>query len=145
MTDGASVSLPSSESSQSAHSPRPITRSRRPPPTARTHTTTTKAKIRSEPDKCALMLRPAAKKEKPKSGTYKQARSVSEQHLLKRLLSEIPDGEDNRYTRQLFVRVRIYILKMFNLGGPRYRGYGWSPHPALAACKSILKNKIFWC
>ena len=97
-TDGASVSLPSAESSQPARSrsPRPATRTRRPPPTARTHATTAKAKIRSEPDKCALMLPPVAKKEKPKSETYKQAWSVSEQHLLERLLSEIPDGEKNR-------------------------------------------------
>jgi len=29
--------------------------------------------------------------------TYKQAWSVSEQHLLERLLEEIPDGEKNRY------------------------------------------------
>ena len=37
-----------------------------------------------------------AKKEKPKSETYKQAWSISEQHLLERLLTEIPDGEKNR-------------------------------------------------
>lgn len=34
---------------------------------------------------------------KPKSETYKQSWSVSEQHLLERLLEEIPDGEKNRY------------------------------------------------
>ena len=39
---------------------------------------------------------------KPKSETYKQVWSVSEQHLLERLLSENPDGEKNRYGR-LFV------------------------------------------
>jgi hypothetical protein len=33
---------------------------------------------------------------KPKPETYKQAWSVSEQHLLERLLEEIPDGEKNR-------------------------------------------------
>ncbi|KAH8980670.1 hypothetical protein EDB92DRAFT_1899866 [Lactarius akahatsu] len=79
-------------------SPRP-TRSRRPP--NRAPATTTKAKVLAlqtnlhpEPDKCP----PAAvKKEKPKSETYKQAWSISEQHLLERLLTEIPDGEKNRY------------------------------------------------
>lgn len=34
--------------------------------------------------------------DKARSGTYKQAWSVSEQHLLERLLEEIPDGERNR-------------------------------------------------
>ena len=33
---------------------------------------------------------------KPKSETYKQSWSVSEQHLLERLLEEIPEGEKNR-------------------------------------------------
>ena len=108
-TDGASVSLPSAESSQPAHSPPPVTRSRRPPPTARTHTTTAKAKIRSEPDRYALMLPPAAKKEKPKSETYKRAWSVSEQHLLERLLSEIPDGEKNQYEKRFFIRTLEYM------------------------------------
>ena len=40
---------------------------------------------------------PRDKKGKAKSETYKQAWSVSEQHLLERLLDEIPDGEKNRY------------------------------------------------
>ena len=44
---------------------------------------------------------PVAKKEKPRSETYKQAWSVSEQHLLERLLAEIPDGEKNRYATSL--------------------------------------------
>lgn len=34
---------------------------------------------------------------KPKPETFNQAWSVSEQHLLERLLEEIPDGEKNRY------------------------------------------------
>jgi hypothetical protein len=33
---------------------------------------------------------------KPKSGTYKQAWSMSEQHLLEQLLEQIPDGAKNR-------------------------------------------------
>ena len=39
---------------------------------------------------------PRGKDGKPKSETYKQAWSVSEQHLLERLLEEIPEGEKNR-------------------------------------------------
>jgi len=35
--------------------------------------------------------------DKNRSETYKQAWSISEQHLLERLLDEIPDGERNRY------------------------------------------------
>lgn len=37
------------------------------------------------------------KRGKPRPETYKQAWSVSEQHLLERLLEEIPDGEKNRF------------------------------------------------
>ena len=88
-TDGASISLPLAGPPKS---PRPTTRSRRPPPT-RTPATTVKA-YKNCP---ASMLPRTAKKEKPKSETYKQAWSDSEQHLLERLLSEIPDGEKNRY------------------------------------------------
>jgi hypothetical protein len=62
------------------------TRSRRPPPAS-----PAKAALQTNPDKCA-----PAKKDKPKSETYKQAWSISEQHLLERLLTEIPDGEKNR-------------------------------------------------
>lgn len=39
---------------------------------------------------------PLDKKGKPRPETYKQAWSVSEQHLLERLLEEIPEGEKNR-------------------------------------------------
>ena len=44
---------------------------------------------------------PLGKNGKAKSETYKQAWSVSEQHLLERLLEEIPDGEKNRYVFNL--------------------------------------------
>ena len=89
-------SLPSAEP---AKSPRPTTLSRRTSPT-RTPAATAKAK----PDKCTVpMLPPAAKKEKPKSETYKQAWSVSEQHPLERLLSETSDGEKNRYERPFVI------------------------------------------
>ncbi|KAH8990935.1 hypothetical protein EDB86DRAFT_2831045 [Lactarius hatsudake] len=113
-------------------SPRP-TRSRRPP--NRPPATTAKAKVlalqtnqRPEPNICP----PAAansKKEKPKSETYKQAWSISEQHLLERLLTEIPDGEKNRWSkiskamggrrtpRQVASRVQKYFekLKLFGV------------------------------
>ena len=88
-TDGALISLSSAGPSKY---PRPTTRSRC-PPTTRTPATTVKANKTC----AASVLPPADKKEKPKSETYKQAWSVSEQHLLERLLSEIPDGEENRY------------------------------------------------
>jgi hypothetical protein len=133
-TDGALISLPSAEPSQSKiHSPRPTPRFRRPVPT-RTPATTAKAKIRSETEKCTPpMLPPTAKKEKPKSETYKQAWSVSEQHLLERLLSEIPDGEKNRWSkisksmggrrtpRQVASRVQKYFekLKLFGVNVER--------------------------
>ncbi|KAH9029609.1 hypothetical protein EDB85DRAFT_1517443 [Lactarius pseudohatsudake] len=79
--------------------PRPI-RSRRPPTrlpatTAKAKTLALQANLHSEPDKCP----PAAKKEKPKSETYKRVRSISEQHLLERLLAEIPGGEKNRWSK----------------------------------------------
>ncbi|KAH9047752.1 hypothetical protein EDB84DRAFT_1434658 [Lactarius hengduanensis] len=77
------------------------TRSRRTPPTC-PPATTAKAKILAlqtnqlpEPDKCPLTLPPPTKK--PKSETYKGAWSISEQHFLERLLTEIADGEKNRY------------------------------------------------
>ena len=110
----ALVSL-SAEPSKPTHfkipSPRP-TRSRRLPP-IRPPATTVKAKIRSEPDKCPPILPPAANKEKPKSETYKQAWSISEQHLLERLLAEIPDGEKNRYEGLFCLRVRNANVHVF--------------------------------
>lgn len=45
-------------------------------------------------------------KAKSKSETYKQAWSVSEQHLLERLLEEIPDGEKNRYAALAYAYCR---------------------------------------
>jgi len=70
------------------------------------------------------------KKGKPRPETYKQAWSVSEQHLLERLLEEIPDGEKNRWAkiskamngrrtpRQVASRVQKYFekLKRFGVG-----------------------------
>jgi len=77
-----------------------VTRPRRPLPTrphvAKAKIRTLKDKQLSEPDSIPSVP-PIAKKEKPKSETYKQAWSISEQHLLERLLTEIPEGEKNRY------------------------------------------------
>lgn len=67
---------------------------------------------------------------KPKPETYNQAWSVSEQHLLERLLDEIPEGEKNRWKkisqamdnrrtpRQVASRVQKYFekLKRFGIG-----------------------------
>ncbi|KAM5545975.1 hypothetical protein V8D89_000101 [Ganoderma adspersum] len=70
----------------------------------------------------------AGKKVKGKSETYKQAWSVSEQHLLERLLEEIPDGEKNRWlkisqamngrrtARQVASRVQKYYEKLKRFG-----------------------------
>ena len=52
------------------------------------------------------MRAPTAKKEKPKSETYKQAWSVSGQHFLERQLSENPDGGKNRCERLFVIGAR---------------------------------------
>ncbi|KAH7883093.1 hypothetical protein F5I97DRAFT_1901913 [Phlebopus sp. FC_14] len=66
--------------------------------------------------------------EKSRSDTYKQAWSISEQHLLERLLEEIPDGERNRWAkisqamggrrtpRQVASRVQKYFEKLKRFG-----------------------------
>ncbi|KAI0073604.1 hypothetical protein K474DRAFT_1686137 [Panus rudis PR-1116 ss-1] len=68
------------------------------------------------------------KKGKPRPETYKQAWSVDEQHLLERLLEEIPDGEKNRWAkiskamngkrtaRQVASRVQKYYAKLKRYG-----------------------------
>ncbi|KAG7096042.1 hypothetical protein E1B28_006723 [Marasmius oreades] len=64
------------------------------------------------------------KTKKPRPETYKQAWSISEQHLLERLLDEIPDGSKNRWKqislsmggqrtpRQVASRVQKYFEKL---------------------------------
>ncbi|KIY53847.1 hypothetical protein FISHEDRAFT_21464, partial [Fistulina hepatica ATCC 64428] len=63
-----------------------------------------------------------------RSETFKQAWSMSEQHLLERLMEEIPDGERNRWAkisaamhgrrtpRQVASRVQKYFLKLKKYG-----------------------------
>jgi len=86
---------PSSTVNSKMRSPR-STRPRR-PPSIRAPATPAKIKVHAQTNQPPKSeKRPVAKKEKPKSETYKQAWSISEQHLLERLLSEIPDGEKNR-------------------------------------------------
>jgi hypothetical protein len=126
-TEPMAISLPSMRSS----------RPRRPQP-ARPHVA--KAK------QCALKTEqlsepPIAKKEKPRSETYKQAWSVSEQHLLERLLAEIPDGEKNRYATSLCLRDELPLMdttckKMVQ----DIKGNGWSPH-STSGCHS--RTKVF--
>ncbi|KAG1818984.1 uncharacterized protein BJ212DRAFT_1343689 [Suillus subaureus] len=85
-------------------------------------------KFKAEPSPPAP--EPKADIDKPRPETYKQAWSVSEQHLLERLLEEIPDGERNRWAkisqamggrrtpRQVASRVQKYFekLKRFGVG-----------------------------
>ncbi|KAG5641374.1 hypothetical protein DXG03_005380, partial [Asterophora parasitica] len=66
---------------------------------------------------------PAASKprgaDKPKPETYKQAWSVSEQHLLEQLLDQIPEGEKNRFvTSILWLGENTHIRR--SSGGRRY-------------------------
>lgn len=85
-------------------------------------------KFKAEPSPPAP--EPKADTDKPRPETYKQAWSVSEQHLLEQLLEEIPDGERNRWAkisqamggrrtpRQVASRVQKYFekLKRFGVG-----------------------------
>ncbi|KAI0251525.1 hypothetical protein BJV78DRAFT_1210337 [Lactifluus subvellereus] len=125
---------PPTTSTSRVQSPR-LSRVRRPLPTrlpaAKGKVLTLKTKQSSEPDRPPPA--PPIAKKKPKSETYKQAWSISEQHLLERLLTEIPDGEKNRWAkiskamggrrtpRQVASRVQKYFekLKLFgvNVGG----------------------------
>jgi hypothetical protein len=101
-TESALISLPPSEPSHSKmHSPRPFAHHRlvalQPQQRQRYALSSTKTRRPCWP--------PLARRRSPSQRTYKQAWSVSEQHLLERLLSEIPDGERNWYER-LFLSMR---------------------------------------
>ena len=88
-TDGALISLPSEEPPfDSAHPPRPTTRSRRQPPT---RTPATMAEV----DKCAAAKERLSQRCKSRRGLF-QSRTSSG------LLSENPDSKKDRYER-LFV------------------------------------------
>ncbi|KAF7439822.1 hypothetical protein PC9H_000158 [Pleurotus ostreatus] len=96
-----------------------------------------KAKLKAEPEEPLTIAPTTAANTKrsrdasrPKSETYKQAWSTSEQHLLEKLLEDIPDGEKNRWQkisqamdgrrtpRQVASRVQKYFekLKRFGVG-----------------------------
>lgn len=72
------------------------------------------------------------KKPKPQPDTYKQAWSVSEQHLLEQLLEQIPEGERFRWQkisramngtrtpRQVASRVQKYFEKLKKFGVEGY-------------------------
>lgn len=128
--------FPTEPMSKSVPSMRP-SRPRRPLPTrphaAKAKQCSLKPEHLSEP--------PIPKKEKPRSETYKQAWSVSEQHLLERLLAEIPDGEKNRYATSLCLCDELPLMDVKD--GPRYQRQ-WvvaALHVRLPpACKSILRN-----
>ncbi|KAL6302278.1 hypothetical protein BKA93DRAFT_793597 [Sparassis latifolia] len=80
------------------------------------------------PEPASSSAAPQKEKSKQKSETYKQAWSVSEQHLLERLLEEIPEGEKNRWlkisqamnsrrtARQVASRVQKYFEKLKRFG-----------------------------
>ena len=107
--------------------------------TSRAPATTTKA------DKCAaLMLPPAAKKAKPKSETYKQAWSVSEQHLLGDYFLNSRWRKESVRSDCLFLAAAWeYSTCSLTVGGPRYRRL-WVAAGLRArsqvVSKSILKN-----
>ena len=126
-TEPMAISVPSMRSS----------RPRRPLP-ARPHAA--KAKQCSfKPEQ--LSEPPIAKKEKPRSETYKQAWSVSEQHLLERLLAEIPDGEKNRYATSLCLRDELPLKDTISKKMVQdIKGNGWSPH-STSGCHS--RTKVF--
>ena len=73
----------------------------------------------------------AGKKGKGKSETYKQAWSVSEQHLLERLLEEIPDGEKNRCVVGLLVeRAVLLTRRVVRQMAQNFAGDEWASHGA---------------
>ncbi|TBU25361.1 hypothetical protein BD311DRAFT_669784 [Dichomitus squalens] len=88
----------------------------------------TKAEPKENSEEPPAAAPPADKNGKAKSETYKQAWSVSEQHLLERLLEEIPEGEKNRWAkiskamngrrtaRQVASRVQKYYEKLKRFG-----------------------------
>jgi len=133
------ASTPSHEQQCLTRSPR-----RRKPSTKIRHQNDGKPQTMPVPSKPKSKLSPSSDQEsvqqviptktvgsdKPKSETYKQVWSVSEQHLLEQLLEQIPDGEKNRWKkisramngrrtpRQVASRVQKYFekLKRFGIG-----------------------------
>ncbi|KAA1474616.1 hypothetical protein DENSPDRAFT_824632 [Dentipellis sp. KUC8613] len=143
----SSIIPPSSEASTSTAplpGPSKPSRSRRPaakPRAQEASATPTKAKsggraapskpkrsLESDEEAEAQPAKRAKETGKPRPETYKQAWSVSEQHLLERLLEEIPAGEKNRWAkiskamngrrtpRQVASRVQKYFEKLKRFG-----------------------------
>ncbi|KAH9903507.1 hypothetical protein C8Q73DRAFT_832277 [Cubamyces lactineus] len=135
----ASSSLPPVHADSGARERRPTRKAKVDPRASSTRASTgttkaqpkSKAKVKAEvvvdsPEPSAEP--PRDKNGKAKSETYKQAWSVSEQHLLERLLEEIPDGEKNRWAkiskamngrrtaRQVASRVQKYYEKLKRFG-----------------------------
>ncbi|KAF7762090.1 hypothetical protein Agabi119p4_8683 [Agaricus bisporus var. burnettii] len=83
---------------------------------------------KSPPPNLQADLPPSKETRKPKPETYKQAWSVSEQHLLEQLLEQIPEGEKYRWQkisramngrrtpRQVASRVQKYFEKLKKYG-----------------------------
>ncbi|RPD61768.1 hypothetical protein L226DRAFT_485046 [Lentinus tigrinus ALCF2SS1-7] len=140
-TPATSIASPASVAPAPQHTARErrTTRKARVDPKAGARSNTTKAtpktkaqtKVKAEQDDevDATPAGPSCGKDgKPKSETYKQAWSVSEQHLLERLLEEIPEGEKNRWAkiskamngrrtaRQVASRVQKYYEKLKRFG-----------------------------
>ena len=138
-TDGASVPFLSAQSSQPAHSLRPTALPRHPPPTARTHAPTAKAKIRSEPGECALLPPRRSPSQKRTSGCGLFLSNTSSS----RRLSEIPDGEKNRYERPwcTYSKYSLQVVQDIEC-------YGRSLH-SVSGCQPrtevFFKIKTFWC
>ncbi|KAI0327513.1 hypothetical protein GY45DRAFT_1108915 [Cubamyces sp. BRFM 1775] len=135
----ASSSLPPVYADSGARERRPTRKAKVDPraSSTRANTSTAKAQPKSKAKAKAEVIDnspepsaepPRDKNGKAKSETYKQAWSVSEQHLLERLLEEIPDGEKNRWAkiskamngrrtaRQVASRVQKYYEKLKRFG-----------------------------
>lgn len=70
----------------------------------------------------------SSKKGKQMSETYKQAWSVSEQHLLERLLEEIPDGTKNRCVNQHIADPVAVLTNVFAQVGSDFTSHGRPAH-----------------
>lgn len=119
----AAQSIKLGKRARRASSP-PIFQPPHPPHNSRSNNSTTKTKT------------------KPKPETYRQAWSVSEQHLLEQLLDEIPDGEKNRWVADFSEPIHRTKLPLL-AGGRRYlKPCKENAHPdkSPVVFKSILRS-----